>query len=297
MISRIRTSNLVIFGVIALTVCCTSVEAFPGHFILDKAQNILHEAAASVKKLAELAMPKEFEAVSQYPYQAPTADAVRGPCPALNTLANHGYINRKGYGITQVELVRALVQRLGVSTIIGNVLALGAFSNARVVPPADVKLLNLSRLSTHNEIEHDASLAHLDADTSGNKQDKFNAARLEKLKSFGAGGVLTMDGVAHARVFFTNDSFVNNPKFKWTAQLKFNAEGEAIVLTNVLGRNKKISFSYLDSFLEKEQFPDDWTKADFGVTDITKDLIELHASISKYEKQDGVNVPVPYPKP
>lgn len=31
-----------------------------------------------------------------YPYQDPVASNQRGPCPGLNTLANHGYINRNG---------------------------------------------------------------------------------------------------------------------------------------------------------------------------------------------------------
>ncbi|KAG6994217.1 hypothetical protein G7Y79_00046g082680 [Physcia stellaris] len=31
-----------------------------------------------------------------YPYQDPKASDQRGPCPGLNTLANHGYINRNG---------------------------------------------------------------------------------------------------------------------------------------------------------------------------------------------------------
>ena len=32
-----------------------------------------------------------------YPYMAPKATDSRGPCPGLNTLANHGYLPRDGY--------------------------------------------------------------------------------------------------------------------------------------------------------------------------------------------------------
>lgn len=45
-----------------------------------------------------------------YPYQDPQASDQRGPCPGLNTLANHGYINRNG--ITTVAQTIAVAARV-----------------------------------------------------------------------------------------------------------------------------------------------------------------------------------------
>lgn len=36
-----------------------------------------------------------------------SADASRGPCPALNALANHGFLPRIGKGITEENLIQA----------------------------------------------------------------------------------------------------------------------------------------------------------------------------------------------
>lgn len=41
-----------------------------------------------------------------YPYQAPGPTDQRGPCPGLNTMANHGYLPRNGIA-TQEQIIRA----------------------------------------------------------------------------------------------------------------------------------------------------------------------------------------------
>ncbi|CAG8835038.1 22518_t:CDS:2, partial [Racocetra persica] len=38
--------------------------------------------------------------MSTHEWQAPGPDDKRSPCPALNTLANHGYLPRGGENIT-----------------------------------------------------------------------------------------------------------------------------------------------------------------------------------------------------
>ena len=45
-------------------------------------------------------------------FLAPGASDLRGPCPALNALANHGYIARNGYTTFQ-ESLNAIVQIYG----------------------------------------------------------------------------------------------------------------------------------------------------------------------------------------
>jgi hypothetical protein len=49
-----------------------------------------------------------FADESQYKYQAPGPNDSRSPCPALNALANHGYLPRDGKDISPDVLQRAL---------------------------------------------------------------------------------------------------------------------------------------------------------------------------------------------
>lgn len=49
-----------------------------------------------------------------YPYQDPTPSDQRGPCPGMNTLANHGYINRNGITtVAQTVVAAARVFNMG----------------------------------------------------------------------------------------------------------------------------------------------------------------------------------------
>ena len=45
---------------------------------------------------------------SQYIYQAPGPNDSRSPCPALNALANHGYLPRDGHNISADLLLSVL---------------------------------------------------------------------------------------------------------------------------------------------------------------------------------------------
>lgn len=49
-----------------------------------------------------------------YPYQDPKPSDQRGPCPGMNTLANHGYINRNGITtVAQTVIAAARVFNMG----------------------------------------------------------------------------------------------------------------------------------------------------------------------------------------
>ncbi|KAK4442116.1 Chloroperoxidase [Podospora aff. communis PSN243] len=51
-------------------------------------------------------------------YTPPTPSDTRGPCPMLNTLANHGYIPRNGRNIQASEIATSLHDMVGVSSFI-----------------------------------------------------------------------------------------------------------------------------------------------------------------------------------
>ncbi|KAF8885635.1 Chloroperoxidase [Infundibulicybe gibba] len=84
--------------------------------------------------------------------------AHRAPCPALNMLANHGYINRTGHDISIWELFRALRDVFNLSFPLAILLSLGALFVCR-----NGLRVDLQSLAEHNAIEHNYSLVHRDA--------------------------------------------------------------------------------------------------------------------------------------
>lgn len=81
----------------------------------------------------------------------------RSPCPALNALANHGIINPSGRDLSFHQITSAISRTYNLSPTIAMQLLLGAY------PILDGrKTINLSDISTHGVIEHDASLLRPD---------------------------------------------------------------------------------------------------------------------------------------
>lgn len=75
----------------------------------------------------------------------------RSPCPALNSLANHGYLPRDGKNLTPELIRNAIVDVFNVDETLAERLT-------RPLP----QQLTLADLSVHGFIEHDASLVHDD---------------------------------------------------------------------------------------------------------------------------------------
>lgn len=83
--------------------------------------------------------------------------AVRGPCPGLNTLANHGFLPHSGQNISRADLVSGMLagtnQDESISGLLFSILVeLGLASDNTT--DATFSLLDLGR---HDVLEHDAS--------------------------------------------------------------------------------------------------------------------------------------------
>ncbi|KAI5370369.1 Putative chloroperoxidase [Septoria linicola] len=98
------------------------------------------------------------------PYKAPTGADSRGPCPMLNTLANHGYINHNGRNIEKQDLLNALLLNVGiqescVETAMTNAFILCAFTTGA---DCGTTLHNLTLLGLPHAFEHDHSFSRQD---------------------------------------------------------------------------------------------------------------------------------------
>lgn len=175
---------------------------------------------------------------------------LRGACPFLNTLTNHGILPRSGSGLTKKILVDGLTS-VGVESFL-----------ASVISDAGVKLgvenangefvANLEEISKHGKIEHDASLTRPDYDV--DKSLKFNATTFELHNSFMENGKLTVRNFAKWRNEL--DKRCKNCK----ALNDFGALGEGAFLFQFLGDEKtgEISREQLETFLVHEKMPDYW---------------------------------------
>jgi len=131
-------------------------------------------------------------------WRAPQDGDVRSPCPALNTLANHGYLPHDGKQLDAATLIHALKEGYGLSGALADVLAYGG-----VALLGQRGKFSLNDLARHNRIEHNASLVHDDA----KGRDEYAPIAADKklieefLDHIKDGKVVTVEDVARARVW------------------------------------------------------------------------------------------------
>lgn len=106
-------------------------------------------------------LPFDF---ANHPYIPQQPEGVRSPCPALNTLANHGYLPRDGMNITKQDIITAFSDGWGVgetiiATPIVNAFAVCEFVNGEGACPTS---FDLNVLNTPETFEHDHSMSRQD---------------------------------------------------------------------------------------------------------------------------------------
>ncbi|KAF5384536.1 hypothetical protein D9757_006460 [Collybiopsis confluens] len=94
---------------------------------------------------------------ARHAFKGPTDEDARSPCPALNTLANHGFINRSGKEISRSALTSSLTSIYRLSVPLAELLVTGGFL---CCADFESEGLSLDALAAHDKIEHDASLVH-----------------------------------------------------------------------------------------------------------------------------------------
>ncbi|KAJ3753779.1 Peroxidase, family 2-domain-containing protein [Lentinula raphanica] len=95
---------------------------------------------------------------SAHQWQAPSATDSRGPCPGLNTLANHGFLPRNGSNITIPIVLNAINDGFNFRPI--NILRIAAKLGLLTTDAEDN--FSLEELALHGTLEHDASMSRND---------------------------------------------------------------------------------------------------------------------------------------
>ncbi|KAF9494461.1 Cloroperoxidase, partial [Pleurotus eryngii] len=120
---------------------------------------------------------KKCPFAAKHEFCPPQEGDVRSPCPALNTMANHGYINRSGKNLTAAALTSALQKCYNLSLPLAIVLSYGGFILLHRYN--FLRGIDLMEVGKHGFVEHDASLVHRDTilgdDEQGEKKPVYYA--------------------------------------------------------------------------------------------------------------------------
>ena len=165
-----------------------------------------------------------------YPYQKPGPNDIRGPCPGLNTAANHGYINRNG--ITDFnQLVQAQQNLYNVAPDLAIALA-----TAGVLLDGDIRTGKLSigknssavpgilntpgGLNYHGTFEGDTSLTRNDYYLAKGDDYTFNGTLYGMMHSFAQqnGGLYNRKAMADYRYERYQQSLRDNGLFLFPPQ-------------------------------------------------------------------------------
>jgi hypothetical protein len=142
-------------------------------------------------------------------FQAPGPLDVRSPCPGLNSLANHGFINRNGSYLTIPQLIAG--GKAGLNMGADFMTAIGGAGLLSHPNPSEA-YFDLNDLDEHNfPIEHDGSLSREDH-YFGDWYD-FNQTPYDQwMAQFGSAATTSITSAANAKYARVNDSLSRNPE-------------------------------------------------------------------------------------
>ncbi|EKM59175.1 uncharacterized protein PHACADRAFT_249438 [Phanerochaete carnosa HHB-10118-sp] len=207
-------------------------------------------------------MNDQKTATADHAYSAPLPRDSRSPCPALNSLANHGYLPRDGYNIGCWTLACSLVKVYNLSYP----LALFLSTVGVIFCGHPTKLpwtLSLHNLCLHHRIEHNVSTAHADAKPG----EEFAPSRPDKvllrhlLGYTQADGNLTLNGFVRARI---RRALEERKPLDWVH--REIAHGESALTLLVLGQGKPqvkdsalaIPRKFVEQWYGDEKLPEGW---------------------------------------
>ncbi|KAI1412130.1 Cloroperoxidase [Hypoxylon sp. FL1857] len=192
------------------------------------------------------------EAQSDHPWKAPGPSDFRGPCPMLNTLANHGFLPHDGRNITNDTTINALASALNFNTSLAALM----FQMAIIAnPEPNATFFTLDQLNVHNVLEHDASLSRSDAFFGNNHI--FNETIFNETKVYWTGPVLDANMLANGKVARQINSKAFNPNYTFTSTVESFSLGEVSAPIVAFGdlQAATVNRTLVEYFFENERFP------------------------------------------
>ncbi|KAE8846637.1 hypothetical protein HRS9139_01204 [Pyrenophora teres f. teres] len=189
----------------------------------------------------------------------------RGPCPLLNTLANHGYIPRDGRNMTKDNVVSGLVNGINLEPVLAGIL----WQEGLVVnPDPNAVSFILDQLNAHNVLEHDASMSRADADLGNNHV--FNETVFQSSRRHWTAETVTVDMMADTTVTRQSESHLTNGNCDLSAARVNSCIGQAGIPITVFGSIEQATVrrSVLEFWFRNEKFPTElgWFKKTDQIT-------------------------------
>lgn len=252
----------------------------------------------------------------KYAFAPPQEGDVRSVCPALNTMANHGYMcvifviicriysfdkgdnglfsPRHGKNLSAMEMTRGLKACYGLSTFCAMFLSFGGYFMLR-----KFRRISLHEIGKHDAVEHNASLVHHDIPDGETyapieidhslvdalvSDVKPSAAEIEKSSDPTAKFLMNYEDVARARIRREAEC---KPVDALHAEI---ARGEMAIILGVWEVKTKskvgIPMEYFKRWIAEERLPDGW-KPDHsqGLLDVIRRSSQIRGVMNKIRKE------------
>lgn len=175
----------------------------------------------------------------------------RSPCPALNILANHGYIARSGKALHAIDVASMASHVFNMSFITLYAATLVILLRCHINPFSTFALNDISR---HGDIEHDASLFHDDHYT-GKHHSHINRRHIKSMIGRTNGKEVTSDNLKAHLAHRVASCKSTNPDFKYGM---FEALFGQVELKLLQKLNRSGSVSDLVCLIQDERLPGDY---------------------------------------
>ncbi|KAG9664743.1 Cloroperoxidase, partial [Aureobasidium melanogenum] len=228
-------------------------------------------ALAAPRDNAQTAMLEDV-----YAWHPPSVNDFRGPCPMMNTLANHGFIPRNGDNITKENAIRGLKEALNFDAALASLM----WEQAIIAnPEPNATFLTLQQLNRHNVLEHDASLSRMDAYYGNNHI--FNPEVFATTTRYWTNETLTAKMLANSKLARMIESRAFNPTYSFTDTNEQFSLGEVAAPVIAFGDVAAVTVNrdLVMYFFENERLPLQlgWRRKNETVT--LKDILSVVGSI------------------
>ncbi|RDA93772.1 hypothetical protein CP533_0255 [Ophiocordyceps camponoti-saundersi (nom. inval.)] len=190
---------------------------------------------------------------NKHKYVAPGLNDSRSPCPALNAIANHGYLRHDGKGLSLPDIILGLFFGLGVSPELSAIIMVFGILSSR--NPLSLKI-DLADLGRHGYgIEHDCSFSRND-DAIGDNTRYDPELWAVATKELSKGKVINPLRFGRAKAARVKDAKRRNPKTVWGPKAWFNGFAEVGLISTAFGFVPGLAkYDIINTVFEEERLP------------------------------------------
>ncbi|EEY23434.1 conserved hypothetical protein [Verticillium alfalfae VaMs.102] len=219
-------------------------------------------------------------------------DDFRGPCPMMNTLANHNFLPHDDRTL-QKRMPSSRSAKVSASTV---TLQPSCGSRPYIsTPTPNATFFTLDQLNVHNILEHDGSLTRTDDFLGSNHI--FNQTVFDETRSYWTGDVIDATMLANSKIARQVTSRATNPTYTFTSTMEQFSIGEVAAPIIGLGDMEAatVSRAFVEYWIQNERLPSElgWVKKQVPVT--LQNILAVNEIITNATSLITTGEPVPGP--